>query len=281
MFIDELFDLEKLGEMKDEEFLRLPLRCKCGYPIDISDSLRISKCSNPRCYYRMAEQCLLLLKDLNIKNVGLQTCFEWCTRGEFITPIEILDKNKIKEISVRATNYKQQLENAEIEYWKLYYHSHIFPSIKEGWRDIIGTATNVNEIEMEHLEKIYQDKIFQEGVLIDIYTEGIKKIYQRSNTVLEITLTGSIRGFKNRNLFIGHLNERYGDYYTFKAVGKKGAAHLLVTDSDMSGHEKFENAKRKGVPILTSEQLKSLLEQDKLDLFLRETLKYRKGVVPL
>lgn len=241
----------------------IPRFCQCGHPIVISDSKRKSRCSNNKCSIRLSLRMNTLLKDIGVKGIGEKTCLDWILLHNLKYAIDILKVPSLED--TRLSNVlTEQLGQITVDYWNLYYYTYLLENDKEGWRTIVGTASSVEDITNN-----IGPKLIVQGAIIDAYKHLFKKVnYQRSPITVEITLTGSIKGFKSRDMFIPYLNDTFGDMYNFKLVGATRKAHILCTDSNMKGHNKYNNAVRNKIPILSSKELLFLLESERFEDFM-------------
>ena len=75
-------------------------------------------------------------------------------------------------------------------------------------------------------------------------------------------ITGSVRGFSNRNHFVDYLNDKYGKYVQTIQVGKRlsNVDYLIMDSPDSVVHPKYETAMRAGIPILSSEEYTQKIE---------------------
>jgi hypothetical protein len=256
--------------------------CVCGSPLLYSDNLKHVRCYNNACPEHLSERANIIFKDLGFKSLGPSFAKDLIRYTQCSNVLEIFNLEKIADYPYKDVKYnafiKYMSSEPTIEYWKLFYYLFI-PGLKTEWLKIVGTSITVDEVAAKDTPAKLTHAEWTVAKLYFKYIKDIEKYfniqYNYSNKIIEVSITGSIRGVSNRNNFIPLMNSKYGKDYTLKQVGAKQSADFLVTDSDMRGHKKYEAALKGGVPILTSAQFEALLATKTLEKFmkLRKNLK--------
>lgn len=277
--MDNLVELRKVPREIQAE---LPWRCtdpNCNAPILYSENLRHARCANPLCPQHMSLKIAQIFSDLKMKSLGAAFARQLIIALNIKHPLQAFDPNIVQLYPDKSSaNYKTfslyLTEHPTVDYWKLYTYLYI-PGFKEDWMQTVNTCTSSIQVASQpcplKMSPMQWEEAKKNFKYIDKLLDVFDVKFQHSSKILEVTLTGSMLGYSNRDDFIVNMNRLYGDRYTIKKVGKKKSAHFLISDSDMSGHSKTQAALEGGVPIINSTTFEALLKCDRVWDFLEAT----------
>lgn len=207
----------------------------CGCPILNNEELTARWCSNISCYSHMQHKGDYMCKRLSIKGVGPATCLETLKRYHLKNHFELLrfvlrDRPRVHlwEIADMACIHTfgsvyWEKELAGIQSFEEYFTSNKFiPKLIRSHQDMLIDAQKYFTIKMP------------------LSKNGIK-----------VMITGSIKGFNNRQLFIEKCNDIVGQHLRVTQVNRNNSANYLITENIHSTTDKAEIARRQGIPILS------------------------------
>jgi len=277
-------DFRPLGKVVNPEQMSLfKDRTKCECKADLI--VRVSginyttlHCLNPYCFYKTAYAFSILLKHFGAEGVGNASCLE-VARELYNKNIHEKHEAKVRlrdmlrpESHYRFSYTRRQEVSAAIEKIRAYSGS-LAKLVKMSGLPYIG------ENSAKFLTKALLDKkIIRKGDLSSLlqatatklsveenmwcYVEDVQFLYKMSQAkdlsqaeTIEIAITGSIKGFKNKDAFLEVLNtlgNEQGVVFTRKNSITK-TTQFLITDSP-SNSTKAKRARELGKPIVTSQE---------------------------
>lgn len=149
--------------------------------------------------------------------------------------------------------------------------------IDKRWEDICNPYGSVTEV-LEKYKGEYAH-VIQENKELLLYGEKFFDIKQPDKQTYKpviignVMISGTIKGFNDRNSFIAGLNMAGDGLISLRVVGKrKTDVMALIQEADSPNQGKAECALENGIPIMTPEEFKNMV-------FSRIAEKLRKGEV--
>lgn len=223
--------------------------CKyCGSPIlDNSDTgvTTARKCSNPLCPGHMQYKVKFLADYFGIKGVGPATALDWILAVKPTTHLQILQKwfpNTKPKVALGDVAVLMCLEGYGATKANNQLNSY------GSFTDFFERCPNPDIVLRDHKQE-----------LID--AEKYFDIRQPlSESKLFVMVTGTFTGYLNRDEFIAHLNEKYGQYVQIVNVGRrKTGVHFLIKEEGAVDHSKSQIAREYGIPIVTPQTFEHLV----------------------
>lgn len=145
------------GSQLPQEFLDcLPTECSsCGEATEITESLTILRCSNPRCIEKSVQRMIALLQDIGVKGMGEAKCRKFLENFGVVNPYAVFmyepsDGTLYEGCSMDASYeiYDQVQEKAKMLLWE-YIKIGNMPGIRDSARKLFA--------EYDSLEEFYDD----------------------------------------------------------------------------------------------------------------------------
>ena len=236
------------------------IKCpECGYNIWRNRELTKALCSNPTCPGHGAHKADAMIKYFtNLKGYGPKTALSWLQQNKSSTYLDYF--------GFITQNLKPRAYLWEVV--KFCYIPGISNSAEEmcaGYKDIddyLNNCYNVSYLIKDYAYLIrYAQRFFELRIPL-------------SRNKLSVMITGSIKGFSNRETFVGFLNGIVGEQVRIVACGPKQSADYLITEEaqfirDNPGsvtNRKIDNARRGGVPIVTPSEFVAVLNKYLTDI---------------
>lgn len=289
----KIIDLIKNKELPSS----LPHTCKCGSELVTNDRLTEVWCSNPDCYEHTAGKLIKMFKTLNIKsNIGYTRAEDLCFGLKLINPMQIFDPRILDVVTETGENVYIELASKLRKFKTKPIKSTSFMDALEF--DCLGT-TRANLIfnDIENPVDIYEklgkleryDKLVYIGdkikvsptsdTVINILNEledkmGIIetisqyfKFKEVNDETIYVIITGPVTRLTDDNGKNFSPREKLCDYLTDK-TGKNIIPlnsfnrHIsyLIMDTNMTGNSKYQNALKKKIPVIKSDELLKTLK---------------------
>lgn len=216
--------------------------CKCGAPIVRNVTLTKAKCSDTHCRFHLAHRAARMLKYLDIKGYGPETCRKLLTQYHLYAHIPLLGK---------LIDYKPKVYLWEIAKLECIdgYDSQC-EELFAGYKTFEDYFRNAGDIPASVRERTYNlvsaEKFFD-----------IKRPLSRNN--VKVTIHGSVPGYRNRDMYIAHLNDLYGKLIRLVPKTTAGPCDFVITTEKYSQHRKITDARKYGIPILSPKEFESEL----------------------
>lgn len=215
---------------------RISTRCKCGSPIYNNDNLTVRKCYNSKCPYHMAEKISDLAKYFHVKGVGAATALEYIKCYNLSSHLEILPywfKDKKPRVTLYEVAKLAMIMGHDKDMYELC-NGH------QSFEEVYATERNLPPWFIAYKDTLIAAESFFE----------IKP--PLSKICLNVMMTGEVRGYPSRAMFINHLNDCYGQYVQIVDVGfRKTGVHALIKEESAAYHRKTQVAQERGIRIVT------------------------------
>ena len=273
--IDMLVEANILPYYAAEE---LPWDCEvCGNPIVYNEALTVAKCINPNCKGRMAAYAAAIAADLGYKYIGYNTLLKTFEKYDLKTYLDVFSKEFLNNIPAGTDRVvdllKKYTATPVLRPFYVLFKYLFVPGMQSEWEDVVGTAHKIEDVSLENLPARYSNltrkALKLKLPLLHKIEYLFKFVYRRSQSVIEIMITGPVESFPNKEAFITYLNREFGDYHTFKQVGKKKSSHICICDSygadgrPFSSTPKYRTACECNIPILFSKEFIAILKNEK------------------
>lgn len=222
----------------------IPTKCVCGGDIINNDELTHRVCSNPKCYKHMSYKVEALAKYFGIKGMGPASADELIAAHRLSNHLEALpyllhDK---PHVHLWEVAHLLMIEG----------HDKDMKPFCEGYQSF--EAVFASEQVFPIWFKVLKDK------LINAQKYFIIKA-PLSKVVLNVMMTGEVKGYSSRGLFLQHLNNKYGSIVQLQDVGvRKTNVFCLIKEETAAYHNKTKIAQERGIKIVTPKQLEETLE---------------------
>ena len=249
-----------VGWVKQADDLYLPAwlkdnlkdTCTCGSPMEnyYNDKGCITKrrCANPYCYHKLALKIVGMCDILQVKGIAEATA-------------EKIVKSR------GLTNHYAALPEILQEKPRISLYTFLRLSFIEGvdtsWGEVTDTYKTLDDIFASYKGK-YRTLLDNNKELL---YEGLKYVdvkmpkIQKYKCVLSCTvmLSGAIRGYDNRNVFIGCINEVMDGLVDIRIAEHKRATGVaaLIQEKDTPNRGKAEVALSHGIPIMSPDEFKA------------------------
>lgn len=230
------------------------LFCECGAPIaddgpiDVYGNMALTQrwCMNPQCPYHMARKIMMLAERFNVEGVGEKTAEDMAIGYRFKNHLQALDFWFDKKPEVYLYEVAQM--------------AYIY-GMDKGWKELLAGYRSFDEFFREVPNRPWLvDKNEQYLRECEQYFTIRKDVLSRR--VIKVMLTGSIRGFNSRADFLMGINEKYKDYFRVEDNKKTIRDTVcLIKEPESVDYSKTDIAKNAGIPVLTSAEFITVLEQ--------------------
>lgn len=205
----------------------------CGCPIINNYELTERYCANFNCYGHMQHRADDMCKKLGFKDIGPATCLSILKANHLGHHFEILPyicKDKPR-----------------VYLWQIAEMAGV-PGVKSKWEDLLAGYKTFDEYFA--LASVPKDIIPFRSMLNNSlkYFDIIPPLSKRSIIVM---ITGSIRGFNNREDFIAMCNHAGGSILKIQLKGKRQSADYLITENKNTNTPKAQAARDNNIPIVS------------------------------
>lgn len=234
--------------------------CDCGLPIaddgpiDAYGKMKLTQrwCMNLECPYHMANKIVMLAERFGVTGVGIKTAQDMAIGFKFKNHLEALrfwfpEKPKVYLYEVGEMAY-------------IY-------GVKSIWKDLLGGYTSFEQFFAENpycsVDEVRNNKdyLIKCEQFFDVKKETI------TNNVIRIMITGSIKGFSNRQDFLWAINDRYKDWFRVEDNKKTVRDTVcLVKEPGSVDYSKTQIAMNNNIPIMDSSEFIDMLESVKGEL---------------
>ena len=217
----------------------LPTKCKCGWAIADNDNLTARHCTNPVCKYHMAVRIEKLAKALDVQGIGEKTALQMALNHPlFFTHMQAIPLMLREKPTVLLEDLPKLVQIDGVD--------KAFDAYLKGKSDLEEAIAS-----MPHELQCYAPQL-----RIGAQYVNIKQLPKRSDEVFNVMMTGELKGWPARGMFLDYLNERFGKYVQFRDVGvRKTNVFCLICEDGTAMHNKMKIALERNIPIVTPAQL--------------------------
>ena len=288
MIIPQVKSWEHIGDYSKEKHINIPNICPvCGHPTKISISASGVKnlvCENPQCEGKLINKLdhFCGKKGMDIKGLSKATLEKLINWGwvNKITDIYSLNKYKKEWIDKEGfgeksvTNILQAIENSKICKLENFISALGIPLIGKTvakeivkyfatWDDFISTVGDGQWSALDgfgpEMEKALNSFDFSIAKEVEPYLTFEKIVIKNEDVTLKgltFCVTGKLKEFKNRDAIKSYIEDLGG-----KVTGSvSGNTNYLINNDINSTSAKNKTAQKLGIPIITEEQLKKMID---------------------
>ena len=223
-------------EIPDWLSSRISTHCKCGALIYNNEALTVRKCWNGQCPYHMAEKISDLAKYFHVKGVGPATALEYITTYNLKSHLAVIPywfKDKKPRVSLYEVAKLAMIMGHDKDMYE-------FCNGHRSFEEVYSTEKNLPIWFI-----MYKDTLMEAETYFDIKPP-------LSKVCLNVMMTGEVKGYPSRAMFISHLNDNYGQYVQVVDVGfRKTNVHALIKEETAAYHRKTQVAEERGIKIVT------------------------------
>lgn len=222
----------------------LPTKCECGGLIINNEELTRRACVNPHCRKHMAYKVEALAKYFGVKGLGPASAED------------IVIAHKLKhhlEAVPLIFNAKPAVHLWEVAHLLMVEgHDKDMKPFCEGYQSFEAVFASNQTLPVWF--KMMEDRLIAAQKYFIIKAP-------LSRVVLNVMMTGEVKGYSSRALFLQHLNNKYGGIVQLQDVGvRKTNVFCLIKEETAAYHNKTKIAKERGIKIVTPKQLEETLE---------------------
>ena len=216
----------------------LPSKCQCGWDIVDNDNLTARHCRNPICPYHMGVRIEKLAKALNIVGVGEKTALNIALTHKFYTHLQAIPHLTSEKPTVRLEDLPKLIQIDGVD--------KVFEPYLKGKCDL-----------EEAIASMPPDIAAYAPYLRDgARYVNIQQSETRAGELVNVMITGELKGWSSRGSFLDYLNQRFGQYIQFRDCGvRKTNVFCLIKEHDTPMHSKTQIALSRGILIVTPAEL--------------------------
>ena len=233
----------------------------CGSRILTRDNLRSRACENAKCIGKLSYKADKMLKEMGYKGIGQKTLYKILKQNNMKSHIYLLDPKAYKAPPYNHADSKLRSfarEKKKVPFFEAVSYLYIEGYGKETCAQYLRKDSSIYDTldRLGNLPSALAPYLIELSKLEEIFEIEVIK----SAKLVEIMMTNSIRGYKNRKMFVLEMNKLYGDFVYTKEVGKVSRAQFLVADR-LDGSSKQTYATKNRIPIVTSERYENLIKE--------------------
>ena len=261
----------------------------CGSDLLISINLKRITCSNNNCTKLLANSLEYFLKSLGVRDFGPAVCYDIVNEMglEYSYEIMGLDFEEMPQRYSDEVKFKLwgQVQDAKRQPIHKIIRALGLAGIDKSAEKIFGSISTADDLR-EFLEFLmFGDTANQEiatilgispgdrslAVLMEIINNSelilgavemfdIEPVKQASESkVINIAITGGIKGWKNKEQFVEHLNKKYDKVFIKYNTTFNKSIDVLVTDTSDPTSSKYKKAVSNQIPVISSDELEELI----------------------
>lgn len=288
-------ELKEKGELPKEFLEVLPETCEdCGFPLGISPSLTGLSCENPYCISKLTERTKSMFDVLGIVGIGTSGIMKgFQERKEFKSPLDWLllgnDESGLVhsgESGILFQKLVQQLEpilDKGFFLWEVFQIAQLpniqgsartilngysdvgffYEDLENGGIDFIKEKLNISDGADIRAGKIYESFLTYKDDFLRVVPE-LEINFPAVRKTIDICISGGLNGYSNKKKYVEELNEKFSQYYTFYNTGSLSSTVRFLINDGGRETSKVVSAKKKGIPIFTSEGFLNYVENNDL-----------------
>lgn len=274
----------------------IPNKCfYCGSEL-IIENMTLLLCPNEECPVTVARKIENMFKVLGIEGFGISLCMDLVLENNLKKCYEVFDLQWYNMPSRYTDEQKKKLYNEIMSKKEQPYYLHTIlkaiglPGISDSIIKLVTPGMSFDSL-MEKIRTQGQGYIGRcLGISIGSKTEQvcntfieyesyIREALKRFNIkndedigndtyIIEIAITGGVNGFGSKDEFVEYVNGLLKDsnIYVVRSNSVTKKTKLLISEDMASTSKKMQNARKYGIPILTSKQFLDIVNNHTEDL---------------
>lgn len=239
--VSELVEKKIIEECYAKHMLE---KCACGGTLIRNERLTSTKCNNPWCYVHMKYKADNMLKYLGVKGIGPETCEKLIFQYSIMHHLDLVPK---------IFDYKPRLHLWEVaKICQIEDYNEKCLEIFSGFKDFEEFFSQA-PLYIPNDIRPYKDILIRAEKYFTINPPLSKEN-------IEVMITGNLRLYSPRKLFIDKLNYTYGKFIRTDLKGEAQKNKYLITENPNSGHGKIATARKSSVcQVVTPDNYESIV----------------------
>ena len=248
----------------------VPKTCDaCGAPIYFTDTLTQVYCSNPNCYYKVANRLENMAKAMQVDGWGESTCMALVSQYHLVAPFQALLAERLvaNGVDTGIANFPVKVRDLvnkakePVEVWQMVQYASLpgvdslayklfkdYIDVNDFYTDLDKSQDKLvfiaNKLGLKSLgaqaEQVYETIVSaKEELQLGMRLFNIKKA---EGVEVKVAITGAVNNFKNKAEYIKYLNKMFeGRANIVWAKSVSSSIDILVCDGDYASN-KFKTA---------------------------------------
>ena len=239
------------------DWLKANLRetCKCGglmenYYNDRGD-ITSRRCSNTKCPYRLAQKIVGVCDILEVKGIGPERALSLVQNYNLSTQYQAISHILKDKPTVSLYNFLRMS---------------FIKGVDTGWSEVANKCTSLDECYTKYVGNLSRVLVQNRELLYDglQYVNILQRKKQKFKPILTgtVMISGTLRGYENRNQYIAILNYASQGLINLSISESKRKTGILalIQEKDAPMRGKAECALQNGIPIMDPEQFSTFIQ---------------------
>lgn len=231
--------------------------CECGSPLHITRNRKRYYCENPRCIIQLVKMAENMLKKMNVLGLGKARLREIMRGREdtilqlWVNPFVPLGiKNEMEKFCKKPISYRRAIQMLSIPGFNKKAYK-LFDGI-DSYKQYVEDVQREQSLDLWLFKKLGRtgleyDFIKKTLILFDKELYGLHYVFnikEQARVTLRLVISGNPKGYKNKEVYIQHLNEIGGKYFEFELCSAVASVHFIIADTD-NPTPKWKRAKKR------------------------------------